>query len=82
MRRSVRIAAGELDENAGADLVVANAQQLVVYARSGSQLVQRTSAPLGPTQDQMAVVSASAQLPRTGARRSVVVQLTSVLPPQ
>jgi trypsin/VCBS repeat protein/pre-peptidase len=76
------VAAGELDELAGAEVVVANAQQLVVYARAGTQLVPRATATLGATPDQEAAVTASAQLPRTGARRSLVVQLTGFAPPQ
>ncbi|HSR95630.1 MAG TPA: hypothetical protein VLM79_01115, partial [Kofleriaceae bacterium] len=76
------LAAGELDEVAGTEVVVAGAQQLIAYARSGSQLVPRMTAALGPTPDQSAVVNASAQLPRTGGRRALVVQLTGVAPPE
>jgi hypothetical protein len=76
------VAAGELDEIAGAEVVVASGQQLVVYAPAGSQLVPRTTATLGATPDQTAAVTASSQLPRTGARRSLVLQLTGFAPPQ
>lgn len=76
------LAAGELDEIAGTDVVVVNAQQLVVYGLSAGQLVPRATAALGTTPDPVAAVTASSQLPRTGARRALVVQLTSFAPPQ
>jgi hypothetical protein len=76
------LAAGELDEIPGAEVVVAGAQQLTVYARSGSQLVPRATAALGATPDQLAIVSASTQLPRAGGRRALVVQLTGVAAPE
>jgi hypothetical protein len=76
------LAAGELDENPGAEVVIANAQQLVVYALSGAQLVPRATASLGATPDPVAALTASSQLPRSGTRRSLVVQLTSFAPPQ
>jgi hypothetical protein len=76
------LAAGEFDDIAAAEVVIASAQQLIVYGFSSAQLVPRATATLGATPDQVAAVTASSQLPRTGARRALVIQLTGFAPPQ
>jgi len=76
------IAAGELDDQAGPELVVAGPSQLTVVGTIGTQLATRATAQLGVTPHQVATASVGSVLPRGGGRRRVVLQLTSLIAPQ
>jgi len=76
------VAAGELDELPGPDVVVASGSQLAVYGTVGPQLVTRAAGTLGVTPGQQASASVAAPLPRTAGRRALLVQLTSLTPPE